>query len=181
MITLEELIVIIVRLVGALPVLKWAFAGAIIAILVDLSDLFIIGNLQLGGVRDYQSLDKALDLAYMLTFLVVVLKWEDGWERRIALILFVYRCIGFIVFEFTDARIILFIFPNVFETWFLFIAGKNLIKPKNKLSLKGSILLFPFPLILKLLQEYILHCGKLLDNYKMGDALSVKKDIFKIF
>ena len=37
MITLEELIVIIVRLVGALPVLKWAFAGAIIAILVDLS------------------------------------------------------------------------------------------------------------------------------------------------
>ena len=179
MITYEDLIVIIVRILGALPVLKWAFTGAIIAILVDLSDLFIIGKI--GGVRDYQSLDKALDLAYMLTFLIVVLKWEDGWERRIALILFIYRSIGFIIFAFSDARIILFIFPNVFETWFLFIAGKKLIKPSNKLSLKGSLLLFPFPLILKLLQEYILHWGKFLDKYKMGDALSVIKDIFKIF
>ena len=32
--------------------------------------------------------------------------------------------------------------------------------------------------ILKLLQEWILHWNKYLDNYAMGDILSVIKDIF---
>ena len=39
--TLEELIIAAVRIAGSLPVLRWAFAGAILAILVDFSDLFM--------------------------------------------------------------------------------------------------------------------------------------------
>ena len=68
--SLEELIVIIVRLSGSLPVIYFPFFGSLFAILVDLSDLFIIGNLDLGGVRNYQRLDKLLDLSYMITFLM---------------------------------------------------------------------------------------------------------------
>ena len=69
--TYEEIIVSIVRILGALPVLKFAFFGSIFAVIIDLSDLFIIGNLKLGGVRNYQDLDKILDLAYMITFLII--------------------------------------------------------------------------------------------------------------
>ena len=43
--SLEEIIVITVRLLGSIPVLYFPFFGSIFAILVDLSDLFIIGNL----------------------------------------------------------------------------------------------------------------------------------------
>ena len=62
MFNLEELIVIIVRLLGALPVLKYAFIGSVLAVLIDLSDLFIISNLDLGGVKNYQNLDKKFEL-----------------------------------------------------------------------------------------------------------------------
>ena len=60
--TLEEIIVIIVRLSGSIPVLFFPFFGSIFAISIDLSDLFIIGNLDLGGVGNYQKLDKILDM-----------------------------------------------------------------------------------------------------------------------
>ena len=40
------------------------------------SDLFMMNLIDLGGVDDYQTFDKYLDQAYLLTFLVVALRWE---------------------------------------------------------------------------------------------------------
>ena len=74
--TLEELIVAAARVAGSLPVLRWALAGAILAIVIDFSDLFMMGLLSFGGVRDYQSFDKTVDLVYMATFLVAALRWS---------------------------------------------------------------------------------------------------------
>ena len=77
--TTEELIIAAVRVAGALPVLRWAFAGSLLAVLVDFSDLFMMNLLDLGGVRNYQALDKWLDLAYMGTFLWAA--WRTGAGR----------------------------------------------------------------------------------------------------
>jgi hypothetical protein len=55
-------------------VLRWAFAGALIAIAVDFSDLFWMGVLDLGGLQNYQTFDKWADVVYMLTFLWVANK-----------------------------------------------------------------------------------------------------------
>jgi hypothetical protein len=41
----EIVIIGTVRVLGALPVLRWAFVGAIIAILVDTSDIFLMNRL----------------------------------------------------------------------------------------------------------------------------------------
>ena len=173
--SLEELIVIIVRLSGSLPVIYFPFFGSQFAILVDLSDLFIIGNIDLGGVRNYQRLDKLLDLSYMLTFLLVSLRWSKL-ERNISIFLFIFRVIGMIFYEITGSRIILFSFPNIFEFWFI---GISLYKSRNRLiNLKSITLILALATVLKLLQEWILHWNKYLDNYAMGDILSVIKDIF---
>ena len=43
--TIEELIIVLARIAGSLPVVRWAFAGAIIAILVDFSDLIMMNLL----------------------------------------------------------------------------------------------------------------------------------------
>ena len=51
--SIEELVILGARILGSLPVLRWAFGGALIAILVDFSDLFMMNLLNLGGVRDY--------------------------------------------------------------------------------------------------------------------------------
>ena len=173
--SLEELIVIIVRISGSLPVIYFPFFGSLFAILVDLSDLFIIGNLDLGGVRNYQRLDKFLDLSYMLTFLLVSLRWSKL-ERNISIFLFIFRIFGMIFYEITGSRIILFSFPNIFEFWFI---GISLYKFRNKIiNAKSITFILVIATILKFLQEWVLHWNKYLDNYAMGDILSVIKDIF---
>ena len=135
--SLQELIVIIVRLSGSLPVIYFPFFGSLFAILVDLSDLFIIGNLDLGGVRNYQRLDKLLDLSYMLTFLLVSLRWSKL-ERNISIFLFIFRIFGMIFYEITGSRIILFSFPNIFEFWFI---GISLYKFRNITDIKSFFLI----------------------------------------
>jgi hypothetical protein len=73
--TAEMWIIALVRVAGSLPVLRWPFYGSILAILIDLSDLFLMNLLDLGGVRDYQTFDKALDQVYMAAFLFVAWRW----------------------------------------------------------------------------------------------------------
>ena len=169
--TLEEAIIVLARSIGSLLVLKWAFAGAIIAILVDFSDLFMMNLLNLGGVRNYQSLDKLTDLVYMVAFLVVALRWSST-VRNVAVALFVYRVVGVIVFEIVSWRGLLLFFPNVFEFWFLFVAGLNRFKPRYEITYRrAAIWLVPL-LILKEFQEYVLHWGKWLDKYRAVDVVA---------
>ena len=136
---LEELIVILIRIIGSLPVIFFPFIGSIFAIIIDLSDLFIINYIDLGGVQNYQNLDKFLDLFYMSAFLFVSLKWNST-EKIISIILFSYRIIGVVLFLLFDLRIILLIFPNIFEFWFVGISAyKFYSKSKAKyLIQKGS-------------------------------------------
>ena len=166
--SLEELIVIIVRISGSLPVIYFPFFGSLFAILVDLSDLFIIGNLDLGGVRNYQRLDKLLDLSYMLTFLLVSLRWSKI-ERNISIFLFIFRIFGMIFYEITGSRIILFSFPNIFEFWFIGIALLNKLTKSHSTKNIALVLIFAFGL--KMLQEYILHVWRFLDNYRAVDVV----------
>ena len=110
---LEEIIIIIVRILGSVPVIFFPFLGSILAIMTDLSDLFLMNFLDLGGVSNYQQLDKTLDLFYMLTFLIVALRWH-GYFKIISICLFVFRIVGVILFFTFDNRIYLLYFPNFF-------------------------------------------------------------------
>ena len=54
-----------------------------LAIAVDTADLLVRDLVDLGGVPDYQSLDKWLDQVYMGCFLVVALRWAGIWLASI--------------------------------------------------------------------------------------------------
>jgi hypothetical protein len=188
--TTEEIIIAIVRVLGSLPVLWLPFPGAIIAMLTDLSDLFLRDTLDLGGVRNYQTFDKWLDQVYMLTFLIVALRWK-GTPRNIAVVLYAYRLIGFATFEVTEERDILIFFPNVFEFWFVFVAalkhfhweadsvGKG--PSPNRKRLAGLIpfryaarqlaVVLPVLLAAKLGHEYSLHVGRFFDDFTAIEAV----------
>ncbi|GIT70171.1 MAG: hypothetical protein Ct9H300mP27_12750 [Chloroflexota bacterium] len=75
--SIEEVIILGARFIGSLPVLRWAFAGALIAILVDFSDLFMMNLIDLGGVRDYQSFDKRGPHFLYIIFHVSGLRWPS--------------------------------------------------------------------------------------------------------
>ena len=168
--TIEELVIGSVRLLGSLPVLRWAFAGAIIAVLVDFSDLFMKNLLDLGGVGDYQAFDKWMDLGYMLTFLVVVLRWS-GAPRYLALSLFSYRMVGVALFEVLSWRGVLLFFPNVFEFWFIFVVGMRRFKGSYVLTWRRSLVWLLPLLAFKEFQEYSLHWAKWLDKYRATDLV----------
>jgi len=174
--TLEQLVIGLIRVVGSLPVLRWAFAGALIAIVVDFSDLFLQEALELGGLRNYQAFDKWADLVYMLTFLWVANKW-DGPDRKIALGLFAFRMIGFTTFEFTQARPMLLAFPNVFEFWFVFVAIRKHYWPNYEITRERIVKWFLVILVLKLGQEWVLHGGQYLDSFTFFEALEAIRDL----
>ena len=175
--TAEQLLIALIRIAGSLPVLRWPFYGALLAILIDLSDLFWMEVLDLGGLRGYQSFDKRLDLVYMATFLAVALRWR-GRERAIAVALFVFRMLGVAAFEVTGQRTLLLAFPNVFEFWYVLIAARDQFAPKPLLPQAPwparTAMLWLIPLTLaKLAQEYLLHFGRWLDRYSFFEFWAV--------
>ena len=168
--TWEMLIIAAFRVAGSLPVLRWAFIGALIAMLADLGDLFLREAIDLGGVNDYQRFDKWLDQVYMLTFLIVALRWAFV-PKTIAAALYAFRMAGFVAFEVSGDREILLLFPNVFEYWVVFVAGLEFFKidfrySRVQLALIGTILLAG-----KLFHEYALHYGQWFESFTAFEAV----------
>ncbi len=171
---MEAIVIALIRVAGSLPVLRWAFAGGLIAVFTDLSDLFWREWLSLGGIPNYQEWDKWVDQVYIALFLVVALRSWTGWERRIAAALFLYRLIGFAAFEIgLGERSLLLYFPNVFEFWFLFVAARPHFPRRltgwsgepPALTLRAALIWLAFLTALKLGQEYMLHGAQWLDRY----------------
>jgi hypothetical protein len=160
------------RIAGSLPVLRWPFAGALLSIAVDFLDLLLLGLIGWQGVTDYQTLDKALDQVQLALFLFVAVTSWNGVERRVAVGLYVYRLVGAILFELTGERLLLLVFPNVFEFWFVLVAGlhETRKRPTNWTPnrLVGTLAVLT---ALKEIQEWALHAGRLFDGITFLDAL----------
>jgi hypothetical protein len=170
-VTPEILVIAAIRVAGSLPVLRWPLAGGILAVLVDLSDLLLRDVLDLGGVGDYQSLDKWLDQVYLATFLIVALRWPDP-VRRISIALYAYRLLGFVAFELTGERALLLAFPNVFEFWFLFIAlvGADRVRGWSAARYAACLVVLT---ALKEAQEWAIHGARLFDGISSLDFLDL--------
>jgi hypothetical protein len=168
--TLEVVVIGLYRVIGSLPTLKWPLAGAILAIFVDLTDLFWMNVLDLGGIPDYQLFDKLADQVYLGVFLVVALRWT-GAERTISIALYAFRMIGFVFFELSGQRGVLLLFPNVFEFWFILIAALHHFRPAFEWT-RPRLAMVLIPLIgAKEVQEWALHWARLFDNFTFLEVL----------
>jgi hypothetical protein len=167
---MEIVVIGAIRVLGSLGVLRWAFVGALLAIAIDFSDLFLKNLLDLGGLKDYQRFDKVGDLVYMGCFLWVSRRWT-GPAKTWAAWLFGFRMIGLALFESTEARWVLLAFPNVFEFWYVANAGILHWRPGRVLDRRSAAILLAAMLPLKLFQEYALHYGKWLDSFTAIEAV----------
>jgi hypothetical protein len=154
--------VIGLRLIVPLLILKKPLAGGIIAMLLDALDVVIVEWFGPGGMGDhYHSLDKVLDLYYLGLEAWVALTWTESLPRITAIVLFLYRVVGVILFEITGSRSLLFIFPNLFEHWFLFYLFRNWLFPGLRLDTWRRIAMWLVILYIpKLGQEYLLHVAE---------------------
>lgn len=160
--TTGQIFVIALRIVVPLLILKKPLIGGITAMLLDALDVVIVELFGEGGMGDhYHSIDKALDLYYLSLEAWVALSWAERIPRLTAIGLFIYRLVGVIIFELTSWHPALFIFPNLFEHWFLFYLIRNRFFPDLRLNTWKHIVIWLVILdIPKLGQEYILHIAE---------------------
>ena len=148
----------IVRLIVPVFILRWPLGGLIASVVADTLDVVLIAAIRSGMFEDYTSADKLLD-TYMLAFAALVsLRWDNRIARFASIALFGYRVVGVVILQLTDARWVLFVFPSVFDFFFVYHLVTTRWFPS--LEVKGYRMLAYLLLILsgmKLVQEFILH------------------------
>ncbi|MDO8583129.1 MAG: hypothetical protein Q7R51_01215 [bacterium] len=151
-------IVIFARILFAPLILKWPLFGGILAVFLDNIDWYTKNLFGISSVGEYQIIDKMLDTLYLSFLFIITLRFKNKIVRNILIFLFFYRLIGAILFVATQAQILLFIFPNIFEIFFFFYYILQKIaerEPKIPLALLGLFLaLVSFSGII---QEYTIH------------------------
>ena len=152
-------IILAIRLILPLTIFRWPLFGGLLAVVIDTLDVVIIELLGLGGFGPhYQTLDKAQDLYYLGIEFLVATRWDNPWAKWPALLLFPYRLMGAVMFEITHVRVLLFVFPNLFENWWLYCVIVARFAPRYE---PRSLVSTAVPLVLLLLpkmgQEYMLH------------------------
>ncbi len=156
---LGPLLVIVIRSLIPLTILRWPFWGALLAIAADASDVILLDKLGWGffAGKDYHAIDKAFDLYYLSFELYASLSWRALLAKRISLGLFLWRLGGDVLFEVTRVRQILFFAPNIFENFYLIIAGINRFFPTFELTKKRVAVILLVAAVPKIIQEYIMH------------------------
>ena len=112
---------------------------------------------------NYQSYDKAMDIFYLsVAYLAAMRNWDNLGAFSIARFLFYYRLVGAFLFEMTHERMILLIFPNTFEYFFIAYELVRLywntatIRMRTWVITAAAIWIF-----IKLPQEYWLHVAEM--------------------
>lgn len=152
------------RLLVPLLIPKYPLPSIIACLIIDAADQSIFQtltpDLDLSG---YQSYDKALDIYYLsVAYLSTFRNWTNQFAFQVSQFLFYYRIFGLALFETTQYRPLLFIFPNTFEYFFIFVSAVALFWKMERLSKKTIIASAAFIWIfIKLPQEYWLHIAQL--------------------
>lgn len=151
-------LVIALRLIIPFSILRWPFWGMIASIAADGADVVILDATGTGFFGHYHQIDKVLDTYYLAFAAYISLKWQDELARRTSMMLFLWRLVGVIVFEVTRIRQVIFFAPNIFENFYLLVAGFKQFFPKFKLDTAKKLTIFLFAATIpKLIQEYIMH------------------------
>ncbi len=152
-------IMIFIRLIPTLIIFKWNILRSFLFMFLDGIDYFFFKSYS-GSFSEstYHSLDKIFDQYYFTVQLIVILKqWDSGPFKKTSIYMYLYRLLGFVLFEITKLRYLLVIFTNIFEYFFdvILLCEKIFVKFKNnwKNTFLITLLLIPF----KLFQELYVH------------------------
>ncbi len=132
-------------------------------LILDAVDQSIFQQFPAIPLDGYQSYDKALDIYYLsIAYLSTLRNWTNQTAFHMSRFLFYYRMLGAVLFEITQARAVLFIFPNTFEYFFLFV---ELVRSRwdtgrmgRRTVIVAAALIW---VVIKLPQEWWIHIAQL--------------------
>ena len=161
--TLVLVLVIAARLLVPLLIPWYPLPGVVAALVLDAVDQTLFQsftNLDLAG---YQGYDKALDIYYLsIAYVATLRNWVNLFAFRVSRVLFYLRLAGVVLFELTGWRLLLFIFPNTFEYFFIWYELVALLRDPRRLpraTVVGAAA--AIWIIIKLPQEFWLHIARL--------------------
>ena len=154
--------VVLGRLLLPLLILRYPLPALIGCLVLDGVDQTIF---QLFGYDPpgYQSYDKAMDVFYLaIAYLATLRNWVDLNAFRVSRFLYFFRLVGVVLFELTQARAVLLLFPNTFEYFFIAYEAIRSRWSPRRLSLVAWIgVAAAIWVVVKLPQEYWLHVAQL--------------------
>lgn len=153
--------VVLIRLVIPLLILRWSLLGSVLAIIADNFDVVILDFLGVKEFAPYNRVDKFLDTYFYLIAGYTILFWKNTFAKRVGIFLLVYRLIGVVIYELTDLRFLLFVFPNLFIFFYMYsLIFKKVFKKEPFVNGIQALPALTILLILKLMHEYMLHVAQ---------------------
>jgi hypothetical protein len=151
------------RLAQPLTIPYYPLPGVLACLILDAADQTIFQQFPGIALDRYQSYDKALDIYYLaITYLATMRNWTNRPAFRMSQFLYYYRLVGVVAFELSQVRMLLLIFPNTFEYFFIFYEA---VRARwNTARLTGVAVVIAAALIwvfIKLPQEWWIHIAKL--------------------
>ena len=156
-------LVIAARFFVPLAIPRYPIPAGIAALVVDGVDQTIFQVFTTLPLAGYQSYDKALDIYYLsIAYLSTMRNWTNLTAFAMSRFLFYYRLVGSLLFELTQVRALLLLFPNTFEYFFLFYEGVRLRWNPRRMSAAAVIgAAFAIWVFIKVPQEYWIHIAQL--------------------
>ena len=168
--------VIIVRFLIPLTIPKYPLPGIIASLLADAVDYPILTYLTNMPPEGYQGFDKALDIYYLtVAYISTMRNWTSHFAFKASRFLFYYRLFGATLFEMTQLRPLLLIFPNTFEYFFIVYEAIRLkFDPKKITKWQWIGIVAAIWIFVKLPQEYLIHIAKAdLFEWFIGNLMTV--------
>lgn len=154
--------VLTARLLVPLAIPRYPLPGILAALMLDGIDGTIFERYTTLDPGGYQSYDKALDIYYLVIAYIATLRnWDHLFAFNASRFLLFFRLIGVLLFQFSDARALLLLFPNTFEYVFIFYEAVRLrwnpIRMSRNLVIGAIAFIW---IVIKLPQEWWIHIAQ---------------------
>jgi hypothetical protein len=151
------------RVLVPLAIFRFPLPAMLAALVIDGLDQTIFQTVTSLQLEDYQSYDKALDVYYLsLAYLSMMRNWvsRDGFD--VGRFLYYFRLVGVVLFEQTQIRALLLVFPNTFEYFFDTYEGIRTRWDPRRLARRLLLAIAAFIwIVIKLPQEWWIHVAQL--------------------
>jgi hypothetical protein len=161
-VTLVFVGVVVLRVLVPLLIPRFPLPAIIASLVIDAVDQTIF---QAFGYDPpgYQGYDKAMDVYYLaIAYLATLRNWTHLGAFEVGRFLYFFRLVGVVAFELSQIRLLLLVFPNTFEYFFIAYEGvRSRWNPlRFALAFWGSVAAVIWVFV-KLPQEYWIHVAQL--------------------
>jgi hypothetical protein len=163
---MDELIlaaVVATRVAVPLAIPRFPLPAMLAAMVIDGIDQTIFQTFTSLDLSGYQSYDKALDVYYLsIAYVATLRNWTNLAAFGVSRFLYYYRLVGVVLFELSQLRWLLLVFPNTFEYFFDFYEAVRTRWDPRRMSRALLIGAAAFIwIVIKLPQEWWIHVAQL--------------------